>query len=566
MQSAFHVRPFRRMRRGRLAIALTLLASTLSATVGTTPAHAEAPTLPPGPTPEGRPWSGTFTETNDWTTQGASRMRWVHTNVSEGADAPSWSCTGTEHIRLTTTDDGVVDGDPGNATLPVLAEIAADESCQGTYSKWTGELCEVSATWATSGSVEGTMGFAWTLNDWTDPSQGGYWVFSGGDELEHPPVQTSLTDPCGFIELNPFNLGIVAFGYQNVPGVPPASLTTGTQISGNFVEDTVPWGGGSGEGNAETHAVDFDFVYTGPPPELCSSGTGVAGDADGDRLPDSYETQLGTDPSNADTDGDCFGDAREVASGSSPLIATQTPDTLPSGVEPKNLVGDGDAGITCGKTLFRWVTPSLQDLGVDKVRKGCVMLLSNSAANAILDYSIEYGPNITTTLMRLTQPHLLEINGQEAIDWVQEASVDANIWGTRMVVKKTMAQGLNFTRLNAVFTVAKLAALSGVPYGALWGVNQVRNKNACIQIRLGNSSDGGSRLSWSLVYSAENLTNEGLADGLHRAGVWKRKARRLLPDTAVRRSTNLICKDGRPVATGAGAGEVFDGPTSYIFS
>ena len=461
-----------------------------------------------------------------------------------------------------------MDGDPGEATHPVLAEVAGNESCQGTYTTWTDELCAVSATWAISGAVDGNMGFSWSLYDWTDPSQGGSWVMSGGSWVP-PPVQMSLIDPCGFVELIPSGLEwlVFAHGVQEVPGIPPASLTTGTQMSGSYV-DTVQFGGGGfGDSHDEVQTIDYDFVYTGPPPDLCGGGIATPTDADGDRLPDTYEYEVsGTNPANADTDGDCFGDAREVASGSSPLNMAQTPDTLPSGVAPRTLVDRGHAGITCGKTRFRWVTPSLQDLGVGKDRKGCVMLLSNAAANAVLDYSIEYGPSITATLQRLTRPHLLEINGQDAIDWVAQEAVDLAIWdGTRMVVKKAMLKGLNLIRRNSIFTVAQVGALSGVVYGALWGVNQVRNKNACIQIRLGGSSNGSSRFSWSLVYSSENLTNAGLADGLHRASVWERHVRRFLPDDAVRRSTNLVCKHGRPVATGIGAGEVFQGATSFVF-
>ena len=568
------------MRRGRLAVALALLASTLSVTVATTPAHAEAPALPPAPTPEGRPWSGTISVTKDFTTQDGNSMRYVYVEVTGdsaqddylGATAPTWSCTGTENVRMTTTGDGVED-EYDNASVPALAEISAQESCLGTYEIWKEyptppDVCNASATWATSGSVEGAISFGWSLYDFTDPSQGGSWGFDGFS-LDHPPIQMSLTDPCGYLDFghsDPYWLMWV-HGNQEGPGIPPASRTIGNQMSGSYVYDFGrPQGGGTSEGNDEVWTIDYDFVYTGPPPDLCLGGPATPTDADGDRLPDTYENQIsGTDPAKADTDGDCFRDAREVASGSSPLNMAQTPDTLPSGVAPTNLVGRGHAGITCGNTLFRWVTPSLQGLGVDKGRKGCIMLLSNSAANAVLDYSIQYGTNVTTTLMRMTRPQLLELNGQPSIDWFQEANVHANIWGTKTVVKKMMLQSMNLTRLNAVFTVARLAALSGVPYGALWGVNQVRNKNACIQIRLGNSADGTSRLSWSLVYSVENLTNEGFNDDLHRAGVWKKKARRYLPDTAIRKSTNLICKYGRPVATGGGAGEVFEGPASYIF-
>jgi hypothetical protein len=86
-----------------------------------------------------------------------------------------------------------------------------------------------------------------------------------------------------------------------------------------------------------------------------------------------------------------------------------------------------------------------------------------------------------------------------------------------------------------------------------------------MQVRLGVNGNGEARLSWSLVYSMENLRSAGLKDDLHRAGVWKRKVVDFGLDRAVRRSTNLYCKYGKVRASGGSAAEVFEVPLSYVF-
>jgi len=134
----------------------------------------------------------------------------------------------------------------------------------------------------------------------------------------------------------------------------------------------------------------------------------------------------------------------------------------------------------------------------------------------------------------------------------------------KMAAKRRLLRALNLTNVNTMFTVGKVTGLLGVRFGAFWALNQVRNKNACMQVRIGADSSGGTRLSWSLVYSAEILTDAGLADGLHKAGVWKRKDGTFV-DTAVRRSINLTCDNGKVAARGGGAGEVFDNALSFVF-
>lgn len=77
-------------------------------------------------------------------------------------------------------------------------------------------------------------------------------------------------------------------------------------------------------------------VDTGAPPPVDAAPVPVAGDADGDNLPDSSEGQYGTNASNPDTDGDGAADGDEI---NIYRTGPTSPDT------------DGD-GLTDGNELF----------------------------------------------------------------------------------------------------------------------------------------------------------------------------------------------------------------------
>ena len=296
----------------------------------------------------------------------------------------------------------------------------------------------------------------------------------------------------------------------------------------------------------------------------------LPGDADGDRLPDDYETDIiGADPSKCDSDDDGWWDAEEVASGSSPMNAAETPDTLSKGKAPADVTGKDDVGITCGKTKFAWMSPALKPLGVAKGKRGCIMLLSNDASRGILEmaFSDDAG-SVTSALQEFITPHIQEIHGEEVIDYGQEALVDGSVWVSLglLGVKQGMLRAFNMlAKSNAAFNAGTIAGLFGVSYGALWKVNQVVNKKACIQARIGLSADGQANLSWSLVYNKQGLTEEGLKDGLHRAGVWMKKVVDGGVDRAVRKSINLTCDGGKAAASGGSAGAVFDSAISDLF-
>jgi hypothetical protein len=310
----------------------------------------------------------------------------------------------------------------------------------------------------------------------------------------------------------------------------------------------------------EGYELDISYNLTGRYDFTCGWNFD---DADNDRLPDSYESTVTlTDPEKCDTDRDGFRDALEVASGSNPTSAAETPDTLPAGAAAATVSGTGEVGVTCGRSRFAWVSPTLRPLGVPAGAKSCVFLLSNETAQGLVAtaFSTEKG-SVTWAITDYMRAHLGEINGHERVDWRGEAEQHAAVWGTSAYAKQALARGLNLTRLNAAFAVGQLTGLAGVALGAVWKLNQIQNRDACIQVRIGTSAQGAN-LSWSLVYSSEQLTSAGLKDGLHRAGVWQKKVR-IGPDTAVRRHANLSCTSGRVKAAG-GAGAVFDQAVSQV--
>ena len=314
-------------------------------------------------------------------------------------------------------------------------------------------------------------------------------------------------------------------------------------------------------GPDEGYQLDISYDLTGRYDYTCGSNID---DSDGDRLLNSYETQVTfSDPEKCDTDNDGFRDAIEVASGSSPTSSEETPNTLSAGASSSSVTGTGDVGVTCGRSRFKWVSPTLRPLGVPKGAKSCIFLLSNETAKGLV--ATAFGTDkgtITSAITDYMRPHLGEINGEQAVNWRSEAEQYADVWAPRVYVKRALARGMNFTRLNASFAVGQLTGLAGVALGALWKLNQIENRDACIQVRIGTSAAEGANLSWSLVYSREQLTREGVEDGLHRAGVWQKKVR-LGPDTAVRRHVNLSCSGGQVVA-GGGAGAVFDRARSLV--
>ena len=446
----------------------------------------------------------------------------------------------------------------------------------------SGEITDLDFSWTdqTSSSWEDTEGGLHTCvtshtEYETGPGEAAYWTPNAQAHVDQTTGHTYgfLIDPVKFPVHWSTTYSDCPFGFNNEEGdyiwddnpTAVANCSTDSNDPWSCSTDdrtqlvaehhlTIPQGDWS-----EKYDVSWDLTWT-PPEECAPAGTPTTSDSDGDRLPNAYETKvLFTDPGMTDTDQDCYGDALEIASGSSPTTFNQTPDTLSRGSDPLLVQGTGDTGVTCGVTKFKWYTPSLKSLGVAAGTKGCIYLYSNTIANKVADYAIEFGPDITTTLEKMTTPYLSDIYGSEIVDWVKDKKVDAAIWGAERYLKMGMRAGLNLSRLNAIYTAGKIAGLNAIALGGVWKLNQIRNNSACIQVRIGTSSTGTPKMSWSLVYSADQVTDPKLSF----AGTWKKKEGGI--DQAVRAPINLQCNDGQVVANGLSAAKVFDNAVSELF-
>jgi hypothetical protein len=80
---------------------------------------------------------------------------------------------------------------------------------------------------------------------------------------------------------------------------------------------------------AETPATEAAPVETTPESTAPEAPAGVAGDSDGDGLPDQLEAELGTDPSDTDTDDDGLSDGDEYYVHQT---GTRNPDTDGDGI------------------------------------------------------------------------------------------------------------------------------------------------------------------------------------------------------------------------------------------
>jgi hypothetical protein len=263
-------------------------------------------------------------------------------------------------------------------------------------------------------------------------------------------------------------------------------------------------------------------------------------DDDNDRLSDVYEIEIiGSNALLTDSDGDGYADAIEVASGSDPRSDGQTPDMLAAGARR------GSAGIVCGTTRFDLVDITAAELDVSRGSHACVLLLSNDTANWIIDRALD-GVSVTAELAELLGPYLLEMYGDEAVDWAEEYLADKAVGLSRMLVKQALLRALNLARYNNVFLVGKIAGLYGVGLGTTWLLNQIRNNDACIQVLLAETDDGKMLLDWSAVYSS------AASRELSEAHLFRLQARRFWPDSARRVGVGLRCDaDGNVIERGS---------------
>ena len=117
---------------------------------------------------------------------------------------------------------------------------------------------------------------------------------------------------------------------------------------------------------------------------------------------------------------------------------------------------------------------------------------------------------MTTALAKFVGDHLGEVYGDETVDWAAEYKLDRKLKKAKRQAKKALYRAFNLTRINSFFVAGRVAGLNGIALGAVWGLNQIRNNDACIQVRIAEGKTNRYRLSWSLVYSKDQLTKKGV--------------------------------------------------------
>jgi hypothetical protein len=333
---------------------------------------------------------------------------------------------------------------------------------------------------------------------------------------------------------------------SRVPGPMPDTDPDPDHMVGS-VSYSAPPGGAEFQPSSYAYEIAYDL-------QLLPCHEAPGGDCDGDRLPDAFEKQVSrTDPEQEDSDDDGFIDSVEFAAGADPLSRTETPDSLGDGTSELADGASGHAGVTCGETQFEWVTPALEQVGVPAGAKACVLLLGNDAVNAVLDSVIENRTTIASELGTLASAYVLEGGGIAAVDWSQALASGA--WtGAKVAAKREVLKALRLTKVNMIFTAGTVVGLAAVPMAVNFAIDQVRDGNACVEIQLGEGSDGNLAMSWHLVYSSERTTDADLSY----AGARRQVDLSLRPDGTESVRSNLRCVGGSVAGDGSAA-QLFSG-------
>lgn len=230
-------------------------------------------------------------------------------------------------------------------------------------------------------------------------------------------------------------------------------------------------------------------------------------DSDGDGAPDTWEEFFGSDPNNAN-------------------------DNLTGYTHPAGKPDVGYSGITCGRSAFTWHNSVGDERGGGAGSNGCVILLSNAAANAVIDAvvagDVESMSNAAIEIARLTVGDDLPTPTELFL------RIEAKF--AQYGVQHAVLRSLGIAKFNAVFAVGEAVGLAAVPIFANIVVNEIRNQNACIQLTL--LEDGSTtRVGWNLVFSEGRTTDSND----HQAGVHQQVVKKFQPDDYVQRNTNLSC-------------------------
>jgi hypothetical protein len=222
----------------------------------------------------------------------------------------------------------------------------------------------------------------------------------------------------------------------------------------------------------------------------------------------------------------------------------------------------GLVGATCGRTDFDWYDISLHRTFVRKREKACVFLLSNRVAEELLDRALKSGKeNLTDILGAVIASDLARgVAARLTVEFyvrrkVRELRDAAWNWLARGLPRALLA----FNSINQISQIGRAVTVHAKPLTALTVLNQIKTKNACIQINA-DIDKKKLKLDWNLVYSPSALKHPKRDVELTRAAVRDRVERRFRPDRLQRHDVALACDKNGDVVRKGSARDVFHDP------
>jgi hypothetical protein len=246
-------------------------------------------------------------------------------------------------------------------------------------------------------------------------------------------------------------------------------------------------------------------------------------DTDGDGLKDGDEVSTyGTSPTNPDSDGGGVPDGEELLLNRDPKNPT---DDDPGGGSSVT----ANVGTTCGTAAYDWYSVTGERSFVHKGEEACIFLISNPLNRELLRVAIDNNETLTDVFGK----YLIAEVKDDVLKGIVRTTLQQS--GARLLIR-LMPQFSNVVRFTGIAsTLGNLAAYQAIPLHALFVINQIETKGACIQV-VADVDQGELQVDWALVYNPAYITDKKETV----ARVYQKK-KKLLLDEYLQRRINLRC-------------------------
>jgi len=268
------------------------------------------------------------------------------------------------------------------------------------------------------------------------------------------------------------------------------------------------------------------------------------GDSDGDGVPDWRDpiTDPGPPdppPAPGDTDGDGWMDAEETLLGTSPTDRTSHP-LLTFDYDPTQFAesGFGQAGTICGTAVHDFIEVSLEPTTLKARHYGCVILLGNRVAQALLNAAFARNSDLTTVAAQYLGFNLnvIEADDQTRATFIKDVLDDL---GELSDYLPRIAAGLRAS--SAIFGAGEIARVVAISLFDFFIIDQIQNENGCVQL-LVNVDNGVLNVDWSMVYSTTQI--EPRDKDLSYAHAYEKKVKNNGLDQPDRHNLSMRCVGG----------------------